>query len=70
MRVFLSQEQIDVICEAHRLVDMPTDIATHLCRAQAQHLLAVLEEDCLHSFSKRKRHCILCIQTIRKEVGK
>jgi len=32
----MSSEQIDLICEAHRLVDMPADIATHLVQAQAK----------------------------------
>ncbi len=31
----LTAEDIDLICEAHRLVEMPVDIATHLCKAQA-----------------------------------
>lgn len=72
----LTAEEIDLICEAHRLVDLPDDIATHIAKAQTAKVVRWGEGECtehkqygsskvLYFFLKRYE-CPECRQSLQK----
>lgn len=61
MNRLLTKEEIDLICEARRQVDLPGDLVTHICKAQAALTRAETLSECCEHIKQRMKPLLGCI---------